>query len=59
MKPEPGPASIGKTANRVKPIRGIDWAEIFERRPELNPPGYQETVEYMRASRAAKMRGDA
>lgn len=59
MKPEPGPASTGKAANRAKPIRGIDWSAIFERRPELNPPGYQEVMESMRASRAAKMRSDA
>jgi len=27
-----------------KPVRGIDWAAIFERRPDLVPPGYHETV---------------
>ena len=27
-----------------KPLRGIDWAAIFKRRPDLEPPGYYETV---------------
>ena len=27
-----------------KPTRGIDWAAIFERRPDLQPPGYYETI---------------
>ena len=27
-----------------KPVRGIDWAAIFERRPDLQPPGYYETI---------------
>lgn len=59
MREELGAKSVSRVNARTKPIRGIDWAEIFERRPELDPPGYQEAVEYMRASRAAKMRGDA
>ena len=29
---------------RNKPVRGIDWAAIFERRPDLAPPGYHETI---------------
>ena len=27
-----------------KPVRGIDWVAIFERRPDLKPPGYSETI---------------
>jgi hypothetical protein len=27
-----------------KPVRGIDWADIFKRRPDLAPPGYYETI---------------
>ena len=27
-----------------KQTQGIDWAAIFKRRPDLTPPGYQETV---------------
>lgn len=27
-----------------KQQRGIDWAAIFERRPDLKPPGYHETI---------------
>ena len=27
-----------------KPVRGIDWSAIFERRPDLQPPGYYETI---------------
>jgi hypothetical protein len=25
--------------------QGIDWAKMFVERPELAPPGYQETVQ--------------
>ena len=28
-----------------KQTRGMDWAAIFERRPDLIPPGYQETID--------------
>ena len=27
-----------------KQTRGMDWAAIFKRRPDLIPPGYQEVV---------------
>ena len=27
-----------------KPVRGIDWRAIFERHPELEPPGYYEAI---------------
>jgi len=27
-----------------KEVRGIDWDAIFERRPDLIPPGYAETI---------------
>ncbi len=30
--------------NKKKQIRGIDWAAIFKERPELEPPGYYETI---------------
>lgn len=30
--------------NNEKATRGIDWAVIFERRPDLQPPGYHETI---------------
>lgn len=32
---------------RTKPVRGIDWNEIFNRRPDLEPPGFKETVKLM------------
>lgn len=27
-----------------KVTRGIDWTAIFKRRPDLQPPGYYETI---------------
>lgn len=33
----------------MKPSGAPDWSAIFERHPELKPPGYEETVEAMRA----------
>ena len=27
-----------------KPVRGIDWAAIFREHPDLEPPGYHETI---------------
>lgn len=33
--------------------RGIDWAEIFKRRPDLEPPGYKQTVQAMLEKRNA------
>ena len=29
-------------------MREIDWSEIFERRPDLKPPGYEEAVSRVR-----------
>ena len=29
---------------RKKQVQGIDWTAIFERRPDLQPPGYYETI---------------
>lgn len=26
----------------------VNWTEIFERRPDLEPPGYRETVEALK-----------
>lgn len=34
-----------------KPVRGIDWNAIFQRRPGLEPPGYRETVAKIKASK--------
>lgn len=31
-------------------IRGIDWNEIFRRRPDLTPPGYAETSAKLKAA---------
>ena len=27
-----------------KPVRGIDWTAIFKNHPDLEPPGYHETI---------------
>ena len=35
-----------------KPTRGIDWAAIFERRPDLQPPGYHETIAKLKTKRS-------
>ncbi len=32
----------------VPVLREIDWTEIFERRPDLSPPGYEEAVEALK-----------
>lgn len=40
-----------QAVSRTKPIRGISWTEIFRNRPELEPPGYAETVRYMEIKR--------
>lgn len=32
--------------------RGLNWAEIFKRRPDLEPPGYRETIERMQQQKA-------
>ena len=29
-------------------VRSIDWGLIFERRPDLRPPGYEEAVSQVR-----------
>lgn len=34
-----------------KPIHGIDWNAVFAARPDLEPPGYKETVELMKQKR--------
>ena len=36
---------------------GIDWAVIFERRPDLSPPGYSETVKTIQALKKEKTNG--
>lgn len=30
------------------PLRGINWSVIFEKRPDLMPPGYQELLNQIR-----------
>lgn len=30
-----------------KEPRGIDWKAIFARRPDLEPPGYYETIDQL------------
>ena len=35
----------GSMTNSNKQTRGIDWTAIFERRPDLHPPGYHETID--------------
>jgi len=32
----------------TKKVRGIDWAAIFERRPDLESPGFQELLDQIR-----------
>ena len=34
----------GSMTKSKKQTRGIDWTAIFERRPDLQPPGYYETI---------------
>ena len=34
----------GSMTKSNKQTRGIDWTAIFERRPDLQPPGYYETI---------------
>lgn len=33
---------------------GLDWREIFERRPDLEPPGYREAAEKVAKAWAGK-----
>ena len=33
------------SANTWRPSSGLNWREIFERYPNLSPPGYEEAVE--------------
>lgn len=33
---------------------GLDWREIFERRPDLEPPGYKEAAEKVAKAWAEK-----
>ena len=34
----------GSMTKSNKQTRGIDWTAIFEKRPDLQPPGYYETI---------------
>jgi hypothetical protein len=46
------PSTSSKTlTNLGKPVRGIDWAAIFMKHPELNPPGYEQASEAMRVAK--------
>jgi hypothetical protein len=42
------PEGVGK-----EPVRGIDWDNIFRRRPDLEAPGYRETFHAMKLKRKA------
>ena len=33
---------------------GIDWSRIFKERPDLKPPGYEETVQAMQTLKQEK-----
>ena len=35
----------GSMTKSKQQTRGIDWTAIFERRPDLQPPGYYETID--------------
>ena len=35
-----------------KPVRGTDWSAIFKRRPDLTPPGFNETVTAIQKEKA-------
>lgn len=37
----------------AKEVRGIDWAAIFHKRPDLSPPGYKETVDKIKSEKKA------
>jgi len=39
-----------------KLVRGINWTQIFEQKPELKPPGYEETVQYINTK--SRLRGE-
>ncbi len=34
----------GNMTKSEKPVRGIDWTAIFKNHPDLEPPGYHETI---------------
>jgi hypothetical protein len=39
------PGAAQKSLNsKGKPVRGIDWAAIFKRHPELEAPGYVDAL---------------
>jgi len=39
---------MANTVNSCKHgLHGLCWSCIFERRPDLTPPGYQETINQM------------
>jgi hypothetical protein len=36
------------------PVRGIDWTDIFRKRPDLLPPGYAEIKRKIEEARLRK-----
>lgn len=49
-------ASSKVVAGDTKPVRGIDWSAIFQRRPSLSPPGYEQAVAEFKAAKQAKLK---
>ena len=41
--------------NCKKQTTGIDWSRIFKERPDLKPPGYEETVQAMQTLKQEKI----
>lgn len=44
-------ASLKTLTEAGKPVRGIDWTQIFFERPELDPPGYLEILKKIRVAK--------
>lgn len=40
-------------------VRGINWTEVFQRRPDLEPPGYRQTVLSAQKKRQTQLEGQA
>jgi len=45
-------------SNCKKPTLGIPWGDIFKRRPELAPPGYEETVQLIKQQKEEQSDGE-
>jgi hypothetical protein len=49
------PGATEKSLNsKGKPVRGIDWAAIFRRHPELEAPGYVDALKAAKLRRSAE-----